>query len=424
MKSIATFFKGWGKWLVVIIIGFIGGILGALIILKTPLGSNSSSNSTTVAGKVVYNNSNSTTKAVEKVQGAVVSVINYQKTQSSSSDLYGRLFGGDSQNSQDNSSSSDTTDNGLSVYGEGSGVIYKKDGDTAYLVTNNHVIDGAQQIEIQLSDGTKVVGELVGADTYSDLAVVKIKSSKVKDITVAEFANSSTIKVGETAIAIGSPLGTDYANSVTQGIVSSLSRTVTTTNDSGQTISTNAIQTDAAINPGNSGGPLINIEGQVIGINSSKISSTSSSSLSSGDSVEGMGFAIPSNDVVKIINQLEKNGQVTRPALGISMTDLSSLSTSAISQLNIPTSVTNGVVVASVQSGMPASGKLEKYDVITEIDGEAVTSTSDLQSLLYDHSIGDTIKATFYRGTTKKTVDIKLTKSSKDLTSSSSSASE
>lgn len=424
MKFITTFFKSWGKWLIVIVIGFIGGTLGTIIISQTPLVSNLNANSTTVAGKVVYDNSNSTTKAVKKVQGAVVSVINYQKTQNSSSDisdLYGQLFGNDGQSDQDNNSSSDTSDNGLTVYGEGSGVIYKKDGETAYLVTNNHVIDGAQQIEIQLSDGTKVVGELVGADTYSDLAVVKIKSNKVKNITVAEFANSSTIKVGETAIAIGSPLGTDYANSVTQGIVSSLSRTVTTTNDSGQTISTNAIQTDAAINPGNSGGPLINIEGQVIGINSSKISSTSSSSLSNGNSVEGMGFAIPSNDVVKIINQLEKNGQVTRPALGISMTDLSSLSTSAISQLNIPTSVTNGVVVASVQSDMPASGKLEKYDVITEIDGEAVTSTSDLQSLLYGHNIGDTIKVTFYRETTKKTVEIKLTKSSKDLTSSSSS---
>ncbi|MCS4487972.1 S1C family serine protease [Streptococcus sciuri] len=424
MKFITTFFKSWGKWLIVIVIGFIGGTLGTIIISQTPLVSNLNANSTTVAGKVVYDNSNSTTKAVKKVQGAVVSVINYQKTQNSNSDisdLYGQLFGNDGQSDQDNNSSSDTSDNGLTVYGEGSGVIYKKDGETAYLVTNNHVIDGAQQIEIQLSDGTKVVGELVGADTYSDLAVVKIKSNKVKNITVAEFANSSTIKVGETAIAIGSPLGTDYANSVTQGIVSSLSRTVTTTNDSGQTISTNAIQTDAAINPGNSGGPLINIEGQVIGINSSKISSTSSSSLSNGNSVEGMGFAIPSNDVVKIINQLEKNGQVTRPALGISMTDLSSLSTSAISQLNIPTSVTNGVVVASVQSDMPASGKLEKYDVITEIDGEAVTSTSDLQSLLYGHNIGDTIKVTFYRETTKKTVEIKLTKSSKDLTSSSSS---
>ena len=154
--------------------------------------------------------------------------------------------------------------------------------------------------------------------------------------------------VGETAIAIGSPLGTEYANSVTQGIVSSLSRTVTMTNDDGETISTNAIQTDAAINPGNSGGALINIEGQVIGINSSKISSTSSS----GESVEGMGFAIPSNDVVSIINQLEENGQVIRPALGISMINLSDLSTNAIAQLNIPTSVTSGVVVAAVTSAI------------------------------------------------------------------------
>ncbi|MFS1664164.1 S1C family serine protease [Streptococcus sp. zg-JUN1979] len=418
MKSTKSFFKQWGKWLLVILIGFIGGILGTLVATHTPLTNNSSS-STTVAGKVVYDNSNSTTKAVEKVQGAVVSVINYQKDSSSNADLselYGRLFGNDSQtNSSDNASEGD-----LSVYGEGSGVIYKKEGNTAYLVTNNHVIEGAQQIEIQLADGSKVVGDLVGADTYSDLAVIKISSDKVKDITVADFADSSTIKVGEVAIAIGSPLGTDYANSVTQGIVSSLSRTVTLTNDNGETISTNAIQTDAAINPGNSGGPLINIEGQVIGINSSKISTNSSS----GDSVEGMGFAIPSNDVVSIINQLEKDGRVTRPALGISMADLTNLSTNAISQLNIPSSITSGVVVASVQDGMPASGKLEKYDVITEIDGKAVTSTSDLQSLLYSHAIGDTIKVTYYRGTDKKTVDITLSKSTQDLSSQSSSSSD
>src|SRR5699024_11059139 len=189
------------------------------------------------------------------------------------------------------------------------------------------------------------------------------------DVCSSDLSNKIT--VGETAIAIGSPLGTEYANSVTQGIVSSLSRTVTMTNDNGETISTNAIQTDAAINPGNSGGALINIEGQVIGINSSKISSPSSS----GESDEGMGFAIPSNDVVKIINQLEENGKVIRPALGISMVNLSDLSTNAIAQLNIPTSITNGVVVASVQSGMPAEGKLQKYDVITEVDGQEVTST-------------------------------------------------
>ena len=173
------------------------------------------------------------------------------------------------------------------------------------------------------------------------------------------------------------------------------------------------LQTDAAINPGNSGGALINIEGQVIGINSSKISSTSSS----GESVEGMGFAIPSNDVVKIINQLEENGKVIRPALGISMVNLSDLSTNAIAQLNIPTSITNGVVVASVQSGMPAEGKLQKYDVITEVDGQEVTSTSDLQSVLYGHSVGDSVKVTFYRGKDKKTVTIDLSKTTQDLSS-------
>ena len=230
--------------------------------------------------------------------------------------------------------------------------------------------------------------------------------------TVAEFADSDKLTVGETAIAIGSPLGTEYANSVTQGIVSSLSRTVTLTNSNGETISTNAIQTDAAINPGNSGGALINVEGQVIGINSSKISSTSSQS---GESVEGMGFAIPANDVVKIINQLEQNGEVVRPALGIRMAALSELSTNAISQLNIPSSITNGVVVAKVIDGMPAQGKLEKYDVITEIDGKEVTSSSDLQSILYGHSVNDSIKVTFYRGTEKKTTTIELTKTTKDL---------
>lgn len=263
-----------------------------------------------------------------------------------------------------------------------------------------------------MADGSKAVGELIGSDTYSDLAVVRIAADKVK--TVAQFADSSALTVGETAIAIGSPLGSEYANSVTQGIVSSLSRTVTSKTDTGQTISTNAIQTDAAINPGNSGGALVNIQGQVIGINSSKISATGSSGLG-GVSVEGMGFAIPSNDVVSIIGQLEENGAVIRPALGISMVNLSKLSTTAISQLKIPSSVTSGIVVGAVQAGMPSEGKLEKYDVITEIDGNEVKDTSDLQSLLYKHNIGDTMTITFYRGSEKRTETIKLTKSTQDL---------
>lgn len=399
------------KPLSVILVGFIGGVAGTLLILNMAgisINNVSSSSTKTTTSKVSYSNTNDTTKAVEKVTGAVVSVINYQSN-SSSNDLYMQMFGGNLDNNTNNGSDSD-----LSIASEGSGVIYKKDGNSAYVVTNNHVVDGASQIEIMLSDGTKVVGELVGTDTYSDIAVVKIASDKVT--TVAEFADSDKITVGETAIAIGSPLGTDYANSVTQGIVSSLSRTVTMTNDHGDTISTNAIQTDAAINPGNSGGALINIEGQVIGINSSKISSTSDSG--SGNSVEGMGFAIPANDVVKIINQLEANGKVIRPALGITMANLSDLSTTIISRLNIPTSVTSGIVVASVQSGMPAEGILKKYDVITAIDDKDVSSTTDLQSVLYGHSTGDSIKVTFYRGTDKKTETIKLTKTTQDLSSS------
>lgn len=396
--------KNWLKPVAAVIILFLAGLTGALVALnitnKSQTTVSSSSNVTT--SSVSYKNSTSTTEAVKKVQEAVVSVINYQSQSSSLENNFSTQMFGD----QSDSSSSDE----LSVYSEGSGVIYKVDGDSAYLVTNTHVIEGAKQIEIMLSDGTKVVGELVGEDTYSDIAVVKISSKNIS--TVAEFADSDKLTVGETAIAIGSPLGTEYANSVTQGIVSSLSRTVTLTNSNGETISTNAIQTDAAINPGNSGGALINVEGQVIGINSSKISSTSSQS---GESVEGMGFAIPANDVVKIINQLEQNGEVVRPALGIRMAALSELSTNSISQLNIPSSITNGVVVAKVIDGMPAQEKLEKYDVITEIDGKEVTSSSDLQSILYGHSINDSIKVTFYRGTEKKTTTIELTKTTKDL---------
>ena len=388
------------RWFIPLIIVFASFFLGVGLtsVYHQLVGGSTTSSKTTTVSNTVYNTKSDTTKAVKEVQDAVVSVINYQKNSGSSYDQYW-------------SNDSNSSDSEMQIYSEGSGVIYKKDGDSAYLVTNNHVIDGAEKLEIMLANGTKVVGELVGADTYSDLAVIKISSKNVD--TVAEFADSTKLNVGEPAIAIGSPLGSEYANSVTEGIVSSLSRTVTSQNEEGETISTNAIQTDAAINPGNSGGPLINIKGQVIGINSSKIASSSSSS--SGVAVEGMGFAIPSNDVVSIINQLEENGKVIRPALGISMADLSQASTSAINELNLPDDVTSGIIVLGTQSGMPADGKLKKYDVITEIDGKKIESTSDLQSILYKHKKGDTIEITFYRGKDKKTVKLELDKTTEDL---------
>ena len=392
MKNLQTSSKKWRQLLVVILISFFSGILGTFTTLQLSQKQNSGTTTTTTVSKTAVKNENSTTQAVDKVKDAVVSVITYSSN---------------SQNSLLGSDETDTDTNAEQVYSEGSGVIYKKEGNTAYLVTNTHVINGAKKVDIRLADGTKVPGEIVGSDTYSDIAVVKIAADKVT--TVAEFGDSSQLTVGETAIAIGSPLGSEYANTVTQGIVSSLNRNVSLKSEDGQAISTNAIQTDTAINPGNSGGPLINIQGQVIGITSSKIASNG------GTSVEGLGFAIPANDVINIIKQLEKDGKVTRPALGIHMVNLSNLSTTDLQKLKLPGNVTSGVAVRSVQKNMPANGHLQQYDVITKIDDKAISSTTELQSALYSHSIGDSMTVTYYRDGKEETTTIKLDKSTSDL---------
>ncbi|MFQ6369084.1 S1C family serine protease [Enterococcus hirae] len=396
----------WRKLGLGLVGGIIGGLVTAGIFYAVMVSGNAASNSgghqnsagETVVENVKVNVDSDITNAVDKVQDAVVSVINLQ-SQNQGTNGFGQLFGQQQQESSD--------DSNLEASSEGSGVIYKKSGNSAYIVTNNHVVEGQQGLEVLLKDGTKVKAELVGTDAYSDLAVLKISADKVNK--VASFGDSNSLKVGEPAIAIGSPLGSEYANSVTSGIISSLNRQVTSTNESNQTVNINAIQTDAAINPGNSGGPLVNIEGQVIGINSSKIASTSASS--SGVSVEGMGFAIPSNDVVNIINQLEKDGKVTRPALGITMVDLSAVSTQQQEQiLKIPESVTNGVIVTSVQPATPAEkAGLKQYDVITKIDDTDVSSGVELQSVLYQKKVGDSVKVTYYRGKEKKTTTIQLT---------------
>ena len=391
MKSSSNLLKKVGNITLIFVVGFLGGILGTFLTLQTSHSSTSNTeskqvHSTTV--KTAYKNTTSTSEAVDKVKNAVVSVITY--SDSSNQGLFEKEENSDSQ-----------------ISSEGSGVIYKKEGKYAYLVTNTHVINGAKKVDILLADGNKVPGEVVGSDVYSDIAVVRISADKAK--AVAEFGDSNQLTVGETAIAIGSPLGTDYANSVTQGIISSQGRNVKLKADNGQNISTRALQTDAAINPGNSGGPLINIQGQVIGITSSKISNNGQTS------VEGMGFAIPANDVVNIIKQLEEKGKVVRPALGIQMMDLSNLSTSDLSQLKLPEKISGGVLVRSTLENMPASDKLQRYDVITKIDDTDIESTADLQSALYSHQINDTIKVTFYRDGKQQTTSIKLTKSTEDL---------
>ena len=394
MKHLQKFYKKGVKVLIIILIGFLSGALGSFVTLQLyqKQGNQATNNNSGTVTQTSYKNENSTTQAVNKIKDAVVSVITYSANKQSS------VFGTEESNSD--------TDN-QQIASEGSGVIYKKNENDAYIVTNTHVINGASKVDIRLADGTKVPGEIIGSDTFSDIAVVKISSEKVT--TVAEFGDSSQLNVGETAIAIGSPLGSEYANTVTQGIISSLNRNVSLKSEDGQAISTKAIQTDTAINPGNSGGPLVNIQGQVIGITSSKIASNG------GTSVEGLGFAIPSNDVQNIIKQLESDGKVTRPALGIQMVNLSNVGANDLRKLNIPSGLTSGVVVRSVQSNMPANGHLQKYDVITKVDDKEITSSTDLQHALYNHAIGDTIKITYYRNGKEETTSIKLDKNSGDL---------
>ena len=381
--------------------GLIGGGMVALIgagllfgsgILGNGSGTGDTGNPTVneTVTDVAVNVTTDTTAAVEKVQDAVVSIINMQAGNTN-------MFGFDlPQNS------SDTTNGTLETSSEGSGVIYQIEDDLAYIVTNNHVIDGADELEILMKDGTKEVATVVGSDVWTDLAVLTIPATSVT--AVASFGDSDAVNVGEPAIAIGSPLGTEFATSVTQGIISAKNRSVSTDVDGDSIVDwdVTALQTDAAINPGNSGGALINIAGQVIGINSMKISDSN---------VEGMGFAIPSNDVLTIINELEQNGEIIRPILGVSMLDLSQISASQQSSvLTLPEDVTAGVVIAEVQALSAAElGGLEQYDVITEMNGEAVTSIVDLRKILYALEVGTDVEISYYRAGTLQSTTVTLT---------------
>lgn len=388
--------------LIALVAGLLGGGIaygGASLLQSTgvdvavPTGSNAGGTASTSNLKV--NVQSQSEKAYQAVKNSVVSVINLKST---SSDSFDSMLGKSSSKLEANS--------------EGSGVIYKKSGNAAYIVTNNHVVSGASAIQVLLSNGKQLEAKVVGTDSVTDLAVLKINGSMIK--SVASFGNSDNIKVGETSLAIGSPLGSAYASSLTQGIISAKKREVPLTGSNGQATGNTAtvIQTDTAINPGNSGGPLINLAGQVIGINSMKLASDSE-----GTSVEGIGFAIPSNEVVKIINQLVKNGKIERPALGIQYVDLTNI---AVSQqrsiLKLPSSVENGVVVYTVTKNSPAENAgLKKYDVIVELAGKKISSQDEVKNILYSQKLGSTVSIKYYRDGKLKTGTIKLTESTSQL---------
>ena len=279
---------------------------------------------------------------------------------------------------------------------KGSGAIVSAKG---YIVTNNHVISGAQQIQVTLSNGQMYTAQVVGTDTTTDLAVIKLDNPP-SDLKAVEFADSDKLAVGEDVMAIGNPLG--YDDTATTGIVSALNRPVTVTDDSGSDIVTNAVQIDAAINPGNSGGPTFNAAGQVIGINSS-IASTATSSNSAGSI--GIGFAIPSNLVKRVANEIIKDGKVKHVALGVTITT-GTVEADGVTRAGAK--VTAGTSGSAVVSGSPADkAGLKVGDVIVAYDGNAVSSTYSLLGYVRASALNDKVTLTIVRG--GKTMDVEVT---------------
>ena len=329
--------NGKGLMMKTAIVGVVAGLIGGGIsyaaldqLNNSSMNNNAaqtsiSSNSSKVS-KTSAKTSGSMTAAYNRVKGAVVSVINLKRQQSSGSTDFYSIFGG-------SDSSKSSKSNKLETYSEGSGVVYMKSNGKGYIVTNNHVVSGSDAVQVMLENGKTVNAKIVGKDSATDLAVLSIDAKYVTQ--TAEFGDSKTLQAGQSVIAVGSPLGSEYASTVTQGIISAPSRTITTSSNQ-QTV----IQTDAAINPGNSGGALVNSAGQVIGINSMKLSQSTD-----GTSVEGMGFAIPSNEVVTIVNELVKKGKITRPQLGVRVIALDGVPEAYRSRMNIDSKLKNGIYI-------------------------------------------------------------------------------
>lgn len=267
---------------------------------------------------------------------------------------------------------------------EGSGIIISEDG---YIVTNNHVVDGASSISVQLNTGTEIEAKIIGKDSQTDLAVIKVEPTE--ELTVATLGDSNNIEVGERVVAIGNPMGLEFFGTVTQGIVSGVNRSITVDNRT-----MNVIQTDAAINSGNSGGALINRFGEVIGINSVKVASSG---------VEGMGFAIPSSEFKPIIADLLEHGYVKgRPVIGISTRDVTEYMARSYSW-------PQGVQVMEVSSESAKNAGFSQGDIITEVDGQKITDTESLNKIKNSHNPGDVLNMTVYKYASGKTETVQIT---------------
>lgn len=380
--------KKGGGWLVPILIGLAVGALLILVIYPNLTGKNAALNhdedqsaddgKTTRQEHVTVDVSTQITDVVDEVSAAVVGVTNIQTRQN---------FWQEGETSE---------------AGTGSGVIYKKKGEFAYIVTNHHVVENADVLEVVLKDDTHLEAELLGSDLFMDLAVLRVDANKVG--APIEMGSSENLKVGEPAIAIGNPLGHMFAGSVTQGIISGKQRTIPQdfNQDGRPDWQAEVIQTDAAINPGNSGGALINIEGQLIGINSMKISQ---------NIAQGIGFAIPIDTARPIIKELEEKGTVTRPYMGVEIYSLDEVpKVEWRNTLHLPEEIEGGVYIWSIEPLSPANqAGLKRLDVITEFDGKAVLNILDLRKTLYQElKVGDEVSVVYYRDGKQHETTVKL----------------
>lgn len=338
-----------------IVLSLISGGLGAYLMISTKQNTTTTTNGiTTSTAKLTETNSIS--DAVSKVYDAVVVVEVYNNNQLAST---------------------------------GTGFVYKKANGKAYLMTNNHVISGGKTVKVLFQNGDELEATTVGSDTYSDIAVLSVKDSD--KIVAATTGASDKSKVGDTVFTVGSPEGSDYAGTVTKGILSAKDRLVEVALSNSQTSDyyMQVLQTDAAINPGNSGGPLCNTNGEVIGITNMKLVD---------DTVEGMGFAIPIEDALKVAEVLEKDGKVSRPYIGISMLDLSNSYYLWQSGIMVPENVDSGVAVVKVESNSPSDkAGIKKGDIITKLAGKDTKSLAEFRYELYKHSPNDSIEVTYIR---------------------------
>lgn len=287
---------------------------------------------------------------------------------------------------------------GNRLVGTGTGFVYKKENKKGYFITNHHVIDGASSVKVENIDGQVLDAKILGSDEFSDLAVLSMDEAGV--MQVATLGDSTKLELGDTLFTVGSPLGEEYKGTVTKGILSGKDRTISVSVDN-SSVMMEVLQTDAAINPGNSGGPLVNVNGEVIGVNSMKLVK---------DEIEGMGFAIPIEIVKTELEKLEKGQKISRPIIGVSIVDANNTYALYYNQITLDENYETGVVIAGIEKGYPASSSgLKKGDVIVEINNTKIKNSAHFRYVLYKYEIGDAVTIKYYRDGKIKEVKVKLT---------------